>query len=185
MKNTMLQKIDNPVSEVRTLRIAGIVRESIVDGNGIRFTVFCQGCPHHCPGCHNPQTHPFDGGSLVTIDRIAQEIGKNPLLQGVTFSGGEPFCQAGAFAGLAKMVHDMPGNLDVTCYSGWTYEQLLEKAEKEPDVAALLQECDYLVDGPFILAERDLTLRFRGSKNQRFLDLKKSRLAGIAVAADE
>ena len=78
MKNTMLQKIDNPVSEVRTLRIAGIVRESIVDGNGIRFTVFCQGCPHHCPGCHNPQTHPFDGGSLVTIDRIAQEIGKNP-----------------------------------------------------------------------------------------------------------
>ncbi len=83
------------------------------------------------------------------------------------------------------MVHDMPGNLDVTCYSGWTYEQLVEKAEKEPDVAALLRECDYLVDGPFILAERDLTLRFRGSKNQRFLDLKKSQLAGIAVAADE
>ena len=169
----------------KVLRIAGIVRESIVDGKGIRFTVFCQGCPHHCPGCHNPQTHPFDGGSLVKIERITQEIWKNPLLQGVTFSGGEPFCQAGAFAELAKLVHAMPGNLDVTCYSGWTYEQLLEKAETEPDVAALLGECDYLVDGPFVLAKRDLTLRFRGSSNQRFLDLKKSRAAGKAIEALE
>ena len=169
----------------KVLRIAGIVRESIVDGKGIRFTVFCQGCPHHCPGCHNPQTHPFDGGSLVKIERITQEIGKNPLLQGVTFSGGEPFCQAGAFAELAKLVHAMPGNLDVTCYSGWTYEQLLEKAETEPDVAALLGECDYLVDGPFVLAKRDLTLRFRGSSNQRFLGLKKSRAAGKAIEALE
>ena len=169
----------------KVLRIAGIVRESIVDGKGIRFTVFCQGCPHHCPGCHNPQTHPFDGGSLDKIERITQEIGKNPLLQGVTFSGGEPFCQAGAFAELAKLVHAMPGNLDVTCYSGWTYEQLLEKAETEPDVAALLGECDYLVDGPFVLAKRDLTLRFRGSSNQRFLDLKKSRAAGKAIEALE
>ena len=169
----------------KILRIAGIVRESIVDGKGIRFTVFCQGCPHHCPGCHNPQTHPFDGGSLVKIERITQEIGKNPLLQGGTFSGGEPFCQAGAFAELAKLVHAMPGNLDVTCYSGWTYEQLLEKAETEPDVAALLGECDYLVDGPFVLAKRDLTLRFRGSSNQRFLDLKKSRAAGKAIEALE
>lgn len=169
----------------KILRIAGIVRESIVDGKGIRFTVFCQGCPHHCPGCHNPQTHPFDGGSLVKIERIAQEIGKNTLLQGVTFSGGEPFCQAGAFAELAKLVHAMPGNLDVTCYSGWTYEQLLEKAETEPDVAALLGECDYLVDGPFVLAKRDLTLRFRGSSNQRFLNLKKSRAAGKAIEALE
>ena len=169
----------------KVLGIRGIVRDSIVDGKGIRFTVFCQGCPHHCPGCHNPQTHPFDGGSLVKIERIAQEIGKNPLLQGVTFSGGEPFCQAGAFAELAKLVHAMPGNLDVTCYSGWTYEQLLEKAETEPDVAALLGECDYLVDGPFVLAKRDLTLRFRGSSNQRFLDLKKSRAAGKAIEALE
>ena len=107
------------------------------------------------------------------------------MLQGVTFSGGEPFCQAGAFAGLAKLVHAMPGNMDVTCYSGWTYEQLLEKAQTEPDVAALLAECDYLVDGPFVMAKRDLTLRFRGSSNQRFLDLKKSRLAGKAVEAIE
>ena len=122
---------------------------------------------------------------MVKIERIAQEIGKNPLLQGVTFSGGEPFCQAGAFAELAKLVHAMPGNLDVTCYSGWTYEQLLEKAETEPDVAALLGECDYLVDGPFVLAKRDLTLRFRGSSNQRFLDLKKSRAAGKAIEALE
>ncbi len=169
----------------KVLRIAGIVRESIVDGKGIRFTVFCQGCPHHCPGCHNPQTHPFDSGNLVKIERIAQEIRKNPLLQGVTFSGGEPFCQAGGFAELAKLVHAMPGELDVTCYSGWTYEQLLEKAKTEPAVAALLDGCDYLVDGPFIMSKRDLTLRFRGSSNQRFLDLKKSRAAGKAIKALE
>ena len=87
------------------LQIAGIVRESIVDGPGIRFTVFCQGCPHHCPGCHNPQTHPFDGGQQAGVSRLVEEIRKNPLLQGVTFSGGEPFCQAGAFAALADEVH--------------------------------------------------------------------------------
>ena len=84
------------------LQIAGIVRESIVDGPGIRFTVFCQGCPHHCPGCHNPQTHPFDGGQQAGVSRLVKEIRKNPLLQGVTFSGGEPFCQPGAFAALSR-----------------------------------------------------------------------------------
>ena len=97
---------------------------------------------------------------------------------GVTFSGGEPFCQAGAFAALADMVHELPGGLDVTCYSGWTYEQLLEKAESEPDVKALLDKIDYLIDGPFILAQRDLTLQFRGSRNQRYLDMNRTRSEG-------
>lgn len=161
-----------------TLRVAGVVRESIVDGKGIRFTIFCQGCPHHCPGCHNPQTHDFSGGSLLSLGHIIEEIAKDPLLMGVTFSGGEPFCQAGAFAALADMVHDLPGGLDVTCYSGWTYEQLLEKAESEPDVKALLDKIDYLIDGPFILAQRDLTLQFRGSRNQRFLDMNRTRSEG-------
>ena len=101
MENEMLQKNDTPVSG-DTLRIAGIVRESIVDGNGIRFTVFCQGCPHHCPGCHNPQTHPFTGGNLVKIGRIAQEIGKNPLLQGVTFFRRRAFLSGRRFCGTRK-----------------------------------------------------------------------------------
>lgn len=164
------------------LQIAGIVRESIVDGPGIRFTVFCQGCPHHCPGCHNPQTHPFTGGLRVGVSRLALEMQKNPLLQGVTFSGGEPFCQAGAFAALADKVHAL--GKDVFCYSGWTLEELWGKAETESDVKELLQKIDYLVDGRFVLAERDLTLRFRGSRNQRVLDMKKSRAAGKAVLAE-
>jgi anaerobic ribonucleoside-triphosphate reductase activating protein len=166
------------------LKIAGVVRESIVDGKGIRFTVFCQGCPHHCPGCHNPQTHAFDGGTEVAVRKIADEIAKDPLLSGVTFSGGEPFCQAGAFAKLADLVHALPGQLDVTCYSGWTYEQLCEKAETEPDTAALLERCDYLIDGPFVMAKRDLTLLFRGSSNQRYLDLRRTRAAGEPVAVE-
>ena len=164
------------------LQIAGIVRESIVDGPGIRFTVFCQGCPHHCPGCHNPQTHPFAGGQRASVSRLVEEIRKNPLLQGVTFSGGEPFCQAGAFAALADEVHAL--GKDVFCYSGWTLEELWQKAETEPDVGELLQKIDYLVDGRFVLSERDLTLRFRGSRNQRLLDMKKSRAAGKAVLAE-
>ena len=164
------------------LQIAGIIRESIVDGPGIRFTVFCQGCPHHCPGCHNPQTHPFTGGQKVSISRLVEEMKKNPLLQGATFSGGEPFCQAGGYAALADAVHEM--GKDVFCYSGWTLEELWEKAKTEPDVGELLEKIDYLVDGRFVLAERDLTLQFRGSRNQRLLDMKKSRAAGKAVLAE-
>ena len=164
-----------------SIRIAGIVRESIVDGRGLRFVVFGQGCPHRCPGCHNPQTHDFEGGRWVPIRQIAQEIRKNPLLQGVTFSGGEPFCQISAFAELARQVRALPGRLDLTVYSGYTYEQLLAL----PGASELLALCDYLVDGPFLLAERDLYLRFRGSRNQRYLDLNRSRLAGRPVPVPE
>lgn len=91
------------------LRISGVVRESIVDGRGLRFVVFCQGCPHHCPGCHNPATHDFEAGTDVDIQRIVEEVAKNPMLQGVTFSGGEPFCQAAAFAELGQALKALPG----------------------------------------------------------------------------
>ncbi len=161
------------------LRISGIVRESVVDGPGIRFVVFTQGCPHHCPGCHNPDTHPFDGGKLVDIERILDEVDKNPLLKGLTLSGGEPFCQPGPLAELARKVHAR--GLDVMVYSGYTLEQLLEKAETEPEVGALLREADVLVDGRFIEAEKSLLLKFRGSKNQRILDVKKSLSEGGPV----
>ncbi|MDO4546278.1 MAG: 4Fe-4S single cluster domain-containing protein, partial [Bacillota bacterium] len=134
--------------ESYSLRLAGIVRESIVDGPGIRFTVFCQGCPHLCPGCHNPETHDFDGGSDCSIDRLLEEIDKNPLLAGVTFSGGEPFCQAAGFAALAEKVHQR--GLTVTVFSGYTYEELLHMADEDAAAGKLLSMTDILIDGPFV-----------------------------------
>ena len=167
------------MSQAGTIRLAGIVRESIVDGPGFRFTVFCQGCPHHCPGCHNQQTHDFAGGKDVALSRILEEIDKNPLLSGVTFSGGEPFCQAGAFADLAEEVEKR--GLDIVTFSGYTYEQLLEKAETDEDTARLLTHTWLLIDGPFKKEEKDLTLAFRGSRNQRIIDLNATRKEGRLV----
>ncbi len=167
------------MSQAGTIRLAGIVRESIVDGPGFRFTVFCQGCPHHCPGCHNQQTHDFAGGKDVALSRILEEIDKNPLLSGVTFSGGEPFCQAGAFADLAEEVEKR--GLDIVTFSGYTYEQLLEKAETDEDTARLLARTWLLIDGPFKKEEKDLTLAFRGSRNQRIIDLNATRKEGRLV----
>jgi len=161
------------VSSTIWLRVNGVVEESVVDGPGIRFTIFTQGCPHHCEGCHNPQTHDFDGGELVDAQSLIQRIQEDPLLSGVTFSGGEPFCQAEALGYIAKAVHAM--GKTVMSYSGWTLEELLKKAERESGVAALLAQTDILVDGPFLLKERDLTLQFRGSRNQRLLDLRELR----------
>lgn len=156
------------------LRINGIYAESVVDGPGIRYAIFTQGCPHHCEGCHNPQTHDFNGGENIEIQTILNEISDNPLLSGVTFSGGEPFCQPGPLSVIAKEVHKK--GMNVVTFTGFLYEKLLEKAESEKDVDALLKETDILVDGPFVLAERDLTLKFRGSRNQRILHLKNKEI---------
>ena len=113
-----------------TLRIAGIMRESIVDGPGIRFAVFCQGCPHNCPGCHNPETHDFNGGNEVSIQKILAAIDENPLLKGVTFSGGEPLCQTEGFAELAKAVKAR--GMDITVFTGFTYEQFSSARSRIP-----------------------------------------------------
>lgn len=156
------------------LNIAGVVPESIVDGKGIRYTVFVQGCPHHCPGCHNPQTHSFEAGEQKSIEDIFDEFKRDPILKGITFSGGEPFCQPKPLTELAKLVHTT--GKDVTIFSGWTYEQLLDK--HDADVNALLNEADVLIDGPFIEARKNLELVFRGSENQRVIDLKKTRERG-------
>lgn len=153
------------------LRVCGIEPESIVDGKGIRFVLFVQGCPHRCPGCHNPQSHPFEGGTVRSIEELFQKICENPLLKGVTFSGGEPFCQPEPLAELGKAAHAR--GLDVTTYTGYVYEELL--AMRDPAVKALLDQTDVLVDGPFLLAEKDLTLRFRGSRNQRVIDMNETR----------
>ena len=156
------------------IRIAGIVEDSIVDGRGIRMAVFVQGCPHHCPGCHNPQTHDFAGGTLDDTDRIFEAFRENPLYRGITFSGGEPFCQPKPLRALADRVHGI--KKDVTVYTGWTYEALC--AMHDPDVDALLSVCDVLVDGPFIEAQRDPELLFRGSANQRLIDMNRTREKG-------
>ena len=162
------------------LQVSGIVKESIVDGKGIRTTVFTQGCPHHCPGCHNPQTHPFEGGTEVDVKEIFEEVRQNSILKGITFCGGEPFCQPAPLAELAKQFHSI--GKDVTFYTGYTYEQLLEK--HDPAVNALLAETDVLIDGPFIEAQKNLELVFRGSENQRVIDMKKTREHGQVVLLD-
>lgn len=159
------------------LRVAGIVNDSIVDGRGIRLAVFVQGCPHHCPGCHNPETHDFAGGHDDDTDRIFEVFRKNPLLRGITFSGGEPFCQPAPLVELAKKVH--AAGKDVTAYSGWTYEELCEK--HDPQIDALLAECDVLVDGRFVEELKDLELTFRGSSNQRLIDLNRTRETGAVT----
>ena len=159
-----------------SIRLAGIVRESIVDGPGIRFTVFCQGCPHACEGCHNPESHDFAGGKDVSIDRLLEEIDKDKLLAGVTFSGGEPFCQPEAFVELGRKVKER--GLNITVFSGYTLEQLEEMAVQRAEIGELLELTDILIDGPFIKDQRDLTLQFRGSSNQRVIDMNETRKTG-------
>ncbi len=154
---------------METLNLAGIVEESIVDGPGVRFVLFVQGCPHHCKGCHNPDTHSFEEKNVMAIEEIYQKIRSNPLVRGVTFSGGEPFCQAGALATLGERLR--ADGYDVFLYSGYTMEILLELAEHDCDVHRLLCVGNYLVDGPFVEEKRDLRLKFRGSINQNIYDI--------------
>ena len=158
------------------LDLAGIVTDSIVDGPGIRTCIFCQGCPHHCEGCHNPETWEFGTGTPMEAQRLLEIVRSNPLCRGVTFSGGEPFAQAEGFAQLAELLKD--AGYEVASYSGYTFEQLLQGT---PAQRKLLEKLDVLIDGPFILAERSLQLVFRGSRNQRILDVPKSLAAGKAV----
>ena len=158
------------------LNLAGIAEDSIVDGPGIRTTFFAQGCPHRCPGCHNPETWTFEGGTAMDPETALRAVRSNPLCRGVTFSGGEPFSQAAAFAELARLLKDQ--GYEVASYSGYTFEQLLSGT---PDQRALLESIDVLIDGPFLLAERSLELNFRGSKNQRILNVPKSLQAGRAI----
>lgn len=163
-----------------TLRISGVIDESVVDGPGMRYVLFVQGCPHRCPGCHNPQTHDFEGGTLITVDdalaKIRATLDNDPLIDGMTISGGEPMCQAAALVPIAKEAKSR--NLDLMIYSGYTYEQLRDMAKSDESIGYLLDNADKLVDGPFLMAERDLTLEFRGSRNQRYIDLVKTRKTG-------
>ncbi len=159
------------------IRICGVVRESIVDGPGLRFVLFTQGCPHACPGCHNPESHAMDGGYLVSGEKVLEEFKRNPLLKGITLSGGEPVLQAEELIPLCREVHAL--GKDVMLYTGYTYEELLKQGS--PAALALLQEVDTLVDGRFVLAQRDLTLTYKGSRNQRIIDMRRTRETGEVV----
>ena len=152
------------------ISLSGVTGDSIVDGPGLRLTIFTQGCLHHCPGCHNPQTHDPEGGSWADTEDILAAAAENPLLDGITLSGGDPFLQPVPCLALAEGAHKI--GLNVWTYTGYTWEALWE--ENAPEKIALLKETDVLVDGPFLLAERSLELRFCGSRNQRLSDVKKS-----------
>lgn len=164
------------------MRIADIVQDSIVDGTGMRLVVFTQGCLKNCPGCHNPGTHDPEGGREMSVEEIAELMRKNPLTDGLTITGGEPFLQAEECAVLARMTHEM--GLNVWCYSGNTYEQLLEAAKNDRGYDSLLREIDVLVDGRFIQELRSLSLKWRGSTNQRVIDVKKSIEAGVVALCE-
>lgn len=161
------------------LRIAGYTKESVVDGPGIRFVIYAQGCPHRCAGCHNPETWDFGEGKEVSEEGLFSLICGTQLLRGVTFTGGEPFAQAKAFASLAERIKSL--GLDIVTYTGYTFEEILEMSKNDQDIKQLLERSDFLVDGRYRASERDLSVPFRGSRNQRFLDVSSSLAAGRAV----
>lgn len=154
------------------LRLAGIVEDSIVDGPGLRLAVFVQGCPHGCPGCHNPEAQPFEGGRTIRSGEVLARLTANPLLDGLSLSGGEPFEQAEPLAELAEGAQAR--GYDVMTWSGYTFEFLMAHRDERPGWRRLLDASDVLVDGPFLIAQRSLGLYCRGSRNQRILDLRQS-----------
>ncbi len=153
-----------------TIRIAGYVNDSVVDGPGIRFTIFTQGCPYACPGCHNKHTWDNDGGTDVSIESLIDIWRKNPLLDGITLSGGEPLVQKEK---LLPLINAARGDgLNIVMYTGSTYEKLV--SENDPLTNEILSKIDYLIDGRFILREINVDLLYRGSNNQRIIDMQKS-----------
>ena len=150
------------------IRIAGIIEDSVVDGAGLRFTVFAQGCSRHCAGCHNPTTHDYNGGYEIDTHEIIKRMNANPLLSGLSISGGEPFDQPEGFYELAKLAKDF--NYHVIAWSGYTFEELIKISERK----RMLEKIDVLIDGPFILKLRSLNLKWRGSSNQRVINVPAS-----------
>jgi anaerobic ribonucleoside-triphosphate reductase activating protein len=156
------------------VQIAGIVNESVTDGPGFRTTIFFQGCSHHCPGCHNPQTWAFEGGSSLEIEELINQIPYSPLIKGITLSGGDPFFQPQAASVIARdcKAHEK----DVWAYTGFTWEQLM--GQGDADMLELLKSCDVLVDGPYVQSLICFDLPFRGSSNQRLIAVQDSLRSG-------
>ena len=161
------------------IRLAGLVNDSIVDGPGLRLAIFTQGCPHHCPECHNPQSHDPEGGEWHDTEVLAALAAENILLDGITLTGGDPFVQPEACADLARRAHN--AGLNVWCYTGYVFEELLTGKQ---EWRALLENVDVLVDGPVLRAQKTLDKRFRGSANQRIIDVPASLKSGTTVLSE-
>lgn len=154
------------------IKIASVIDDSIVDGPGIRMTVFFQGCSHGCEGCFNKETWGFNGGHYCDVEDIYKAAMNNPLLDGITLSGGDPIYQVKGALELVKLFENTPLNIFV--YTGFTFEELLEISKNNEDLQAFLEKIDYLVDGKFDITKKDISLRFRGSSNQRIINVKQS-----------
>ena len=175
----LAKAISLPLKELLEMRIAGIAEDSIVDGPGLRVSVFTQGCPHGCEGCHNREAQEFEGGQEMSVEEIIAIIKKNELADGVTLTGGEPFCQPEDCAKIARAAK--AAGLNIWTYSGYTLEELCELSKENTGIMELLSVTDVLVDGRFILAEKSFDVKWRGSKNQRLIDVPRSLAANKAA----
>ncbi len=171
------------MDELQVRLAAPLQPDSIVDGEGIRTVIWFQGCSHDCPGCHNPSSHDFNGGFLANVQDIAEEIAKLEFQDGITFSGGDPLFQPEALLALLKATHN--NKLNAWVYTGFTYEQLLKMAEEKPIYREVLENIDILVDGRFVLALKSFEVMFRGSSNQRIIDVPKSLAQGKVVLVEK
>lgn len=165
------------------IRLFGVANDSIVDGPGLRYSVYVQGCSHHCPGCHNPESWAFEGGTVTTIEALVKDIQQNQLIHDVTLSGGDPFDQAGPVAKLATRLKELGYRL--WSYSGYLYEDLCERAKTDADIKTILDSIDVLVDGEFKKDLKSLDLKWKGSSNQRVIDMNKTREQGKIVLYKE
>lgn len=163
--------------------VVGINFESVVDGDGVRVVVFFAGCNHHCKGCHNPESHRFDigrpfGDEIQT--QIIEYIRETPYINGVTLSGGDPMYSAKDIYSFVKRLREEIPDTTIWVYSGFTFEEIMQS----DTMRRLLLLCDVLVDGPFVIEQRDITLSYRGSRNQRIIDVKKTMVSGEVVLFD-
>ena len=164
---------------LKYVRLAGVIYESLVNGPGIRRVYFAQGCRHNCEGCFNPETHDFNGGELMDMNELINDAISNPIINGITFSGGDPLEQAESFSYMAKEFKSK--GLNIWCYTGYTFEQILEKMKKDKDLKELISNVDVLVDGKFEMNNKNKSLKFRGSSNQRIIDVKQSLEIGTCI----
>jgi anaerobic ribonucleoside-triphosphate reductase activating protein len=166
----------------KDIRLAGIAYESLVNGPEIRRVIFAQGCKHNCLGCFNPETHDFLGGEVFDMDFLLEDIKSNPILAGVTFSGGDPWEQGDKFAYLAREIKGY--GLNIWCYTGYTFEYILQHKNERKGWREMLEYIDVLIDGRFEESKKEDGLKFRGSSNQRIIDLGESLRKGEVVVLD-
>ena len=166
----------------KSIRLSGIAYESLVNGPGMRRVFFAQGCRHNCKGCFNSDTHDFNGGEDRNMDELIESVLDNPILRGVTFSGGDPWEQADKFAYMAKRFKE--NNLSVWSYTGYTFEYILKHKDERNGWNELLNNIDVLVDGKFEEDKMVEGLKFRGSSNQRIIDIKETLKQGNVITLD-